>query len=509
MRECWMSVVLAVSAMAMTAHAGTNPQPPEDKQKAASKAQTPPAQVEVPLDDQSIPREANQQDLGRNLARTLTLLKAGNDGDKRPIRILFYGQSIAAQPRLQKTFVSELGRMYPNANILSTSTAIGGYTAPRLVRTMVHDVVPNRPDLIVFDVYDGEKDGTYEQLIRYQRSHTTADLLIWSHHVDNYGPVVDANREKASEFRREIAGKFNCEFADVRGVWKEYLQQYQLPRKVLLRDNIHNTDAGCDLLAKILARHFVQPATPPRLDEAVTTISLTDPAVAKAVKITGPGKPAPDGKGILLEPKTTLELVFTGNRVDLIGGPGSTGMAKVLIDGKAPSQCPENWVATRCSASPVGWFPGVNRITLGPTLATAEKWTLHVFDASNDAKSFKYRLAGSVTGSDGQGDSNAEFISNSKRIRLKPSDFSFVFSAAAMKKNLPSQFDLKWETRPLCPDEYQPNPEAAKTGADYQTVVNDLKPGQHHLTLIIEGNVPLSIRGLEVHSPATEQGPID
>lgn len=450
----------------------------------------------------SIPREIDESTFGTGLRRTMQMLEASNAGDSRPIRVLFYGQSIIAQAKVQETLLGELRRRYPKANIIATNNTIGGYTAPSLVRTMVHDVVPFRPDLIVFDDYGGEADGSYEQIIRFLRSQTTADILMWSPHLDNYNQAIEKERETTAIFRRAMAAKYRCEFADLRGVWARYLEQNQLPRTALLQDAIHNNAAGCELMGMILARHFVKPPAAATASDAVKTIFLVNRANAPAdgVKLIGVWQPAADGQGIdLAGPDSSIELEFTGNRVDLIGpADAADASARVLIDGQPPAALPMLWMASRPSAGPVGWFPAINRITLGDTPILSENWTLHFFDVDKAGKSFHYRLTGSVTGDDGQGDQSQDFASQSGRIRFLASDVTLAESARVIKKDLPASFDVTWRTFPLGLDEY--HRQRGQADGDDQTLVNGLPNRTHHLSLTVTKGV-IAIRALVVYRP--------
>ena len=132
----WFSALALLPVLAFAADAdkkpspATNPSAPAAVKKAATTAAT--------LDENSIPRESDPSRLGLNLPRTMALLQASQQGSTQPLRVLFYGQSIVAQGRLQSTLINELRRQYPKAIILPVSNAIGGYTAPQLLQGKGH-----------------------------------------------------------------------------------------------------------------------------------------------------------------------------------------------------------------------------------------------------------------------------------------------------------------------------------------------------------------------------------
>jgi hypothetical protein len=368
----WTNLLLLLPTLALAADA-TRP--------SYAPAATKPALI---IDEQAIPREADESQLGLHVPRTMALLKASEQGETRPLRVLFYGQSIVAQARLQSTFVNDLRRHYPKATIIPTNNAIGGYEAPKLLRTMVHDVVSFRPDLIVFDDYGGEEDSTYEQIIQYLRSQTTAEVTLWSPHVDNFGAGIDKAREVTAAFRRKMADKYRCEFADVRAVWKRFLEEQKLPRTALLNDQIHNNNPGCELMAHILSRHFVANPAARDAGTAVQSIAFTDPAQLPRLGVTiiGPSRLAADGKSIELpDTSSRIELTFTGNRVDLLAdAEASTGGGRILLDGDAPSKLIECWTCSRATLRPAA---GSRRSTASPSAAPPTAKTGHSISSTS------------------------------------------------------------------------------------------------------------------------------
>ena len=452
----------------------------------------------------TLPAEPAGAAMGSQLARTVQLLEASSQPGQPPVRVLFYGQSIVEQGRLQSTFIAELKKQFPGAQINAVSTAIGGYMAPKLVRTTPHTVVFARPDLIVFDDYGGDKDGTYEEIIHYLRSHTTADVILWSPHVDNFNAAMDKQRDAEGEFRRSIAEKYKCEFADVRAVWKQYLEESKLPRTALLRDPIHNTTDGCELIARILARHFVKSDAAP--SNAVQTIALNDAGARSAAGVTLGGDWASNASGISASAEgATVSIAFTGTRLDVLGitEPPAAGTMSVEVDGQPPSKIPAAWAVSLPSPAPVGWFPAVNRVSVGQTPLVRDDWTLHFHDVSPDGKTYRFELKGKLSGSDGEGESGKDFGSTSGRFSILASDVTLAETARVLKKPMPATFDVTFRTFPLGRDLYQQKP------GDHQvllTLVDGLPNTRHTLKLTLTGGAA-TLRGLVVHCPQWSDSP--
>ena len=185
----------------------------------------------------------------RHIQRTMRSL-AGERNPGEPVRILFYGQSITAQP-WWRAVVDDLRRRYPEAKIEAVNRAIGGFISPALRRTAAHDLSPFYPDLLVFHVY-GDLEN-YEAIIREAREATTAEILLHTDHV-----AKDENRlvsdDIHSEGVRAIAERHGCMLIDARTQWKRHLAEAGLAPGDLLSDSIHLNDAGNALLAGIVKR---------------------------------------------------------------------------------------------------------------------------------------------------------------------------------------------------------------------------------------------------------------
>ncbi len=131
---------------------------------------------------------------GRNLPRTMSLLESSSPSWHPRISVLFYGQSIIANSAIDLELRKFLLSKFPNASLQIRKTAIGGYQAPILRKTAWQDLYSQNPDLIVFHDYGGET-GELEEIYRNIKANTTAEVLTWTHHIDNFGTGIDNQRE--------------------------------------------------------------------------------------------------------------------------------------------------------------------------------------------------------------------------------------------------------------------------------------------------------------------------
>jgi hypothetical protein len=127
-----------------------------------------------------MPSDAQKQELGMHIQRTMTLLATSTPEHRNKVRILFYGQSITEQ-EWSKQVADDLRQRFPNADLQIENRAIGGFAAQLLIRPAEHDLYPFYPDLLIFHVYGSNKE--YEQIIRNVRSRTTAEVLMQKDHL--------------------------------------------------------------------------------------------------------------------------------------------------------------------------------------------------------------------------------------------------------------------------------------------------------------------------------------
>ena len=153
-----------------------------------------------------------------------------------------------------------------------------------------------------------------------------------------------------------------------------------------------------------------------------------------------------------------LRLDFEGNRVDVICRPGEAAPASVRIDGRKPSEWPELYGFTRALTTPEGkwpvkWPPIAPIGSQKPLLI--EDWSLAVAKDPQSENVSNFSLTGSKTGPDGEGHSDARFVSNSRRIVLETNDWNvpYALSLAGITP-VPDTFTVKWKVEPRFVDEF-------------------------------------------------------
>lgn len=447
---------------------------------------------------------------GARLPRTMALLESSGPQRRTPVKILLYGQSITAQSQWERILRTELATRYPYAKITIENLSIGGHIAPRLAFSAINDLYPSYPDLVIFQVYAGEHDGSLERIFSNLRRRTTAEIMTWTEHLD-LDPSLDANREESAAYRRMLAAKYGLELVEVRQQWQAYLQLHALDRRDLLGDGIHPNYLGGSLLGHLVLRHFRYNANAPAFWAAtVRTYEAAKPLVDADGEISLSGDWRLLEGGIEARKATdTLRLTFSGNRVDLvvpaIQSKEKLGHAQVLIDGKAPSQFPECHAATRarCDFAPDS-RPGFRYVKLGAA-PVAEDWLLKISKLSDDLKSFDYEFVGSMTGRDGSGSAtvSSDILSKSGKVAAC-GGFNFHEIAGFAKATLgamPKEFTIGWKVYLMGADSYAPRGGLPTGEIESYTVAQGLSNGAHVLELIPTGDGPLPVKEIIVHSP--------
>lgn len=420
---------------------------------------------------------------GVGIERTMTLLESSTPQHRNTVRVLFYGQSITMQD-WWKVVAAKLRQRYPYADLVIENRALGGFASPLLRRAMVHDIPLFAPDLIVFHDYGGEPE--YEEILRWIRSNTTAEMLLQTDHVTWLPNPAGGDSEKelksynwhekhCREWLPEMARKYGLGLVDVREPWKRHLAANRLQPKDLLRDGVHLNAAGDALMAELVLRSFV-----PR--------SLTS-------------SPVQDQPAVWRDGRLTLD--FEGNRVDLMasrGGRQPYTRARVLIDGKPPSAFPELYAITRPSDGIAVDWPFVIRVDRNAPLLV-EDWFLTVTETDAANKVVRFTVRGSQTGADGEGISTQRFVSKSGRVVIDPSDWHLNRATELRKKTTPVGSVCRWRVLPLFTDTYEP-PVIGDRTRDYPvTVASGLPNGKHRLELVAETPEAPLLESIRVYRP--------
>ena len=468
----------------------------------------------------------NESLFGSRIQRTMSLLATSNPSRRTPVKILFYGQSITAGP-WAKMLEGELRERFPYADMTVENRAIGGFEAFSLVRTSEADLYPAYADLVIFHVYGGEYTGELERIISNIRRYTTSEIMLATHHA----PLMDAAYHTNAQFdysadaTRLLAQKYNCELVEVREEWRQYVKENHLDPKSLLADDVHPNAEGNQLMAVLIGRHFkFNTTTPGGWFDMVRTYEakrLVDEGAADEVVFTGAPWVLPQPKNnsershncvFGSDPNSAMKLRFTGNRVDVTAGmiEGKLGTARLLIDGKSPSQNPMLYVFSHTSSAPQTWFPGLRRVGRQKPLVL-EDWKLKVTEMAEDGKKFSFDVEGSVTGPDGSGSSDELFVSKSGRVVIEPRDHVILDALKIFKVACPPNFEVRWRVLAMFADTFAPESmpdtkDRAKM-TEYQTrvqrvtVAQGLTNAEHTLEIVPNGDGPVPVEEITVYRP--------
>lgn len=445
-------------------------------QAKATGTQAPPAQAVLPSNSPAqttsaqgpssnpvpSPVETNQGHMpGSRIERTMRLLTTSSAKSPNRVRILFYGQSITATGQgWWRIVYNDLKKRYPSAKIEAQNIAISGFSAGYLQWNAINDIRIFNPDLIIFHDYGSNED--YETICQNMLKRTHAELLIQSDHYTRYitGKLEDIEEDKSivehdqhSVWMRQLADKYNFALLDIRHLWWNHLKANKVDPKSLLRDHAHMNDAGDALMAQLTLDYMVPPKPGDRGpgDDRVTTI--------------------------VIEPKDwkngAFEVPSEFNQVSLECDGGTDQSFSVKVNGQRPSSTASLYYTGRTSLAWKTWFPILTHIPLGPN-PVSEQWTLTLYECKS-SKQFLYRLVGSRTGYDGDGDSTQDFTSKSGRIIIPVKSWIQWYG----NNTPPENFEIKFATIGSGVDRVE-------KGTEFQILGNGFPVGTNTLRLFAD-----------------------
>ncbi|MCR5359975.1 MAG: hypothetical protein K6E55_08850 [Thermoguttaceae bacterium] len=395
-----------------------------------------------------------------HIQRTMKALEESTAENPAHLRVMFYGQSITAQRWTQE--VEQFFReKYPTVIFEFRNAAIGGFQSPSLSRTAECDLYPWYPDLLFFHVY-GPMDK-YEEIVKKTRAKTSAEIILWTSHLNGKenpkGMLLE--RDQRSKDILEIAERNACMVIDLNKKWCRMLIDHAWEPNRLLNDGIHLNDEGCHIYAGMIW-------------EDIARIPDTDGEAEISGTIT---EYVADAPCVAREENGDLTFSFDGNRVTAVSDGTAEGEVSFLLDGEPMDGNIDLWTSTRPSTGPC-WMPAINYIGF-EKVPVAEDWTLTAVDGSKEDGSYiAYKVAGSVTGEDGRGNSEEMFVSNSGRAVIDPDDIGALWQFPYFKQQLPKDFQVTWSTRPMFTDTYTPGEAGERT-----VIVQNCSNGPHKLTV--------------------------
>jgi hypothetical protein len=409
---------------------------------------------------------------GRNLALSLHKLQQGLD---RPFLIWAIGSSYTNMLGNGEFWQRELPKRFPKTTRVEYRKMVGNSCPWQYLRGWArHLVIPDQPDLII--TYTIGDPADLEKLIVELRRHTTADILVPSIHWRERDLPLWGKSENAADQDvaavREVCRKHNVEFVENRRDWAAYLSANQLPVTALLKDAVHQSDYGAEIINRNMLAHF-------RVPESFS-YTPTD-----RERVIQPERQA-DG---------SLIASFTGNRIDLLGTTAPDGASfRVFIDDK-PAREVGAWLMSYVQPNPKNAKEGKGAnprdqsphgITLGTNLLP-QTWTLVMTRDQGD-----YELTGSVTGADGSGNAFQPFTSRSGQIVIEPE----LWRRAERNR---SGDRFTFEVRQACLDEVR---FVGPAGEPFRVrLAQSLPNGPHRLRLVPVSSGTATVTGLQVFQP--------
>lgn len=454
--------------------------------------------------------EAGGNPTAKYIQRTMHKLAESTLDRPQTVRILFYGQSIVEQGWCTN-FVMTLRRRYPTADIQWRNLAIGGFESPLLVKTAEADLYPYYADLTVFHDYGPTK--VVRTMIERLRARTTSEILMYTSHLGDTPadrrPEAFEEKDKRSLELIKIAEDNHCMLVHLRRKWGDYLKANNLKNSYFC-PNIHLRFPGpaFEFYSKCLTDDMV-----------VIADSRPDPLSGKVEKFRnlfwyGDNKPKTERRGAFVRhPDGRIDFDFVGNRVVAEAGSSrqcyNCSPTKILLDGREMSTMKELFHHGRVG-NLLTWMPLIFHVG-SESVPVEETWTLTFVEGTNPfGHPIRFRVDGSVTGFDGEGSSDKDFVSRSGRVKFAAADFhlwQYDYFVRDLEKRsgkrsparaMPGQW-TSWKTYRDFND---------RIGAYFHSheqflIVSGCANGPHRLTFIPAiPTRPPQIESLIVHTPA-------
>ncbi|MCX7843495.1 MAG: SGNH/GDSL hydrolase family protein [Clostridia bacterium] len=428
--------------------------------------------------------------IGSNIQRTMQKLATSTPMNRKSVRILFYGQSITKQ-LWTKNVGNYIKSLYPYADLTIKNLAIGGFDAERLVRTAKNDILSFYPDLVIMHVYGNEEK--YKKIISDIKTYTTAEIMLQDDHVRSQECENWEYHELWSAVKLpSIAEEYECELVKIRQPWKEYLKTNCLEAEQLLLDGSHLNNHGEYLMTELYKPYFhYEPTNKKESNKFEKTY------------VIGEDIDWNDGK---------LTLPFYGNRVDVIASSNAPASIKILLDNKIPKSIPEGFIHTRPNdiknrvwsweAMDWPWETGTIKRVSWVNDPLEEEWSVRFTRVEEDVSYFEFKVYGSHTGYDGDGNNKEKFISMSGRVVIEPEDW-FIKEPHDIVYRISVQegYEIKWETFSMCLDEYRGNTLFKEGYENATTIIQGVDNHNHTLELFSKDCSEIPISAIKVYSP--------
>ena len=195
-----------------------------------------------------------------------------------------------------------------------------------------------------------------------------------------------------------------------------------------------------------------------------------------------------------------LRLALEGNRVDVIVKPGTAPPAAVKIDGRRPSEFPELYGFTRTRARPGGKWPPIAPVKSEKAARAVKTGRWKSSRTATIRRRFTSRSGDRRPGPDGEGRSDARFVSRSGRIVIEPEDWNVAYALTlAQVKPVPDRFEVTWSVVPHFVDQFV-SPDSGNPAIETTVTLAQGLPNTKHI-LEITGDAKTPIVAVRVYCP--------
>lgn len=447
---------------------------------------------------------------GAHLALTMRKLKNGLDPE-RPFVIWAIGSSFTNKLGRGKDYFEYMKEHFPNGpNEFDYRIQVGNSaTWQDSTGWAMHRVSADQPDLVlIYTIGNHRLDvDDLDRLLRVIRQNTTADIIVPSiHWLNRHSDEFEKGEMSARDWNhpktRAVCEKYGVEYIPIREDWGRYLRENDLPVTSLLADSVHQSDYGRQIVNMSINAHFRTPeafAYDPdererRLRPGVEPLSIRKNESVDA----GEGWSMKDGKLVSSKKGARLEVTFQGRRLDLIGARAPEGgTADVFIDGKPAGEYPafiQSYIDQGKDNKRIERYPTRDRSPHGVILGenvVPQEWTITMTD---DEGGFK--LAGSVTGPDGEGVNTKLWTSDSGQIVVDP----YLWRGAGSKRRPTFAGDtFTWTVSRATAPEVSFD---GKAGERFRVrLVQSAPNAEHIVTIIPRGDGPVTVEAFDVFEP--------
>lgn len=433
---------------------------------------------------------------GKYITRTMHLLESSTAEMRNTVKILVYGQSISEQD-WWLSVKQKLEKRYPYANLIMINRAIGGFASQMLWKTVEMDVTSFYPDLVLFHVYGSHID--YETIIRTIRSRTTAEVAIQTDHITKDSEIADYDAHKLDlnfsvwenkmsfVFEPGFAEIYKCELIQVRKHWIDYLKDNGYSAAQFLRDGVHLNDNGNILMAAIIEPNL-------RLNPVYTE---ADPlGLVKTLRADTDFSLSTD----------TLLLPFEGNKVDgiLFDDASPADSFLVFVDGFRPGRFQGVFNHTRPYDRQGGSFPW----SMGCWYYLQhsfpwnhdEEWSCTIKTINQAQDNFTFSVAGSITGQDGEGAGQQDFVSGTGRVIISRDDWHIKRTHDVTGYTVQPGYTFYWKTYAMGMNKIVPDVNPIHGMENTVTFFQGIPNTKHVLMLVKKGN-RWPVKAIRVYRP--------